>query len=541
MQANVKRLIKYIGDRKLKYFTILILTLILEASLQYIFSFLNKSIFNSIEYNDVTLFKTALVIAIVYIILQVCTNLMRYLSLTQTRHIVFKIKNDMFKKLTSFNMNYFDQGHSSDTIKKLNSDANMLKDAYFSTGFWVLRNLFNGIVAIVLMFTLSYKLALFSIIFSIITLNVTIKLNKLIYAKHNDLYQHISKLSRYIADILSGFLIIKIYDNNNFIRKKYLEENETVKDGLIQLTKYDSLSSSSIFLLSMLGEFGTIFMGIFLVKNGQLDYGTLMAVMALQGSMSYLIMNFTNTLSSFSYILSVTAKVFDFLEMDTPLATQKDDLKLDLSKGIEINNLSFAYKDRDAVLNDFTFSVDPNEKVMLCGSSGSGKSTILKLLLRFYEDYDGEIKIFGNDLKDYSTEQLYDLITYIPQNNFLFDATILENIKFANEDATFDEIKKASDDAFATEFITCMPDGFDTVVVNGGTNISGGERQRIAIARAFVKDSPIILMDEPTSSLDNESESKINLAMVKLIENKIVIMVTHKKTNVEHFDRIINM
>lgn len=541
MIKNINRLIKYMGENRTKYFIIIFITLIIEGFCVISFSLLNKTIFNAIEYSDFDMFKFGLKIAVLYIIAMLMTHLFRYLSITETRNIVFRIKNEMFEKLTSLDMDYFNQNHSGSVIQKLGFSANALKDLYFSNGYWVIKDLFTGVLSTYLMFRLSPKLSIASIIISLIALYISIKLTKRVYEKNRALYGNLTKLTEYLVDILSGFVIIKIYDNNNFIRQKYFNENNGAYDKTVELSKYDAFKNSVIFLVSMVSKFGIIFFGISLVLKGEMDYGTLMASIALQESVSYCILVSSHTISMFSSQIAYTEKVFDFLEMDIPSDYEKEDLQLDLSKGIELLDVTFAYKDRDTVLDNFNIEIKPNEKVMICGHSGGGKSTILKLLLGFYGDYTGEIKIFGNNIKDYPISQLRSLITYVPQTSFLFDDTVKENIKYGNVSATDDEIKEASDNAFATEFIEYMIDGFDTVVEKGGGNMSGGQKQRISIARAFIRNSPILLMDEPTSSLDSKSEKEINLAMKNLMKDKIVIMVTHKRNAEENFDRVIEM
>ncbi len=541
MWTNIRRLIEYTGEKKAKYLFCLFIAIIIECLGSIASSYANKYIFNAIEYKDYELFKLGIIISISFIILDLVRYLMRYWAITETRYIVFKIKNKLFRKLTILNIDYFENNHSGSVLKKLNQDANGLKDLYFSNGYWVLRNLFNGVVSTILMLRFSWQLGLFSILFSIISVRISIKVNDVVFNKSKTIYGQITRLSEYLADILSGFLIIKIFDNNNYIRNKYTDENNKVYESTNDLTKFSAVKSSTMFLLTMLGSASVIFLGIILTMNDKLDYGTLMAVIALQNSVNGLFGSFSRELSTFTQRLTSAVKVFDFLEIEEVEVSKNEEVKPDFSNGIEFKDLSFGYKNRDKVLENFNISIKSGEKLMLCGSSGCGKSTILKLLLKFYEEYDGDIKVFGEDLKDYPLEQIRDLITYIPQNNFLFDATVKENIKFGNESATDEELKKACDDAYATEFIELMANGFDTMVEAGGSNVSGGQRQRLAIARAFIRNSPILLMDEPTSSLDSESEMKINMAMKKLMENKIVIMVTHKKTGVENFDRIIEM
>ena len=182
-----------------------------------------------------------------------------------------------------------------------------------------------------------------------------------------------------------------------------------------------------------------------------------------------------------------------------------------------------------------------NEKLMILGESGCGKSSILKLLLRFYDYEAGEIRILGHDIREYSLYQLRKLITYVPQENYLFEGTIAENIAFGNPHATKEEVIAAAKLAYADEFIKDFPNQYETMMTASGKNVSGGQRQRIALARAFIKNAPIVFLDEPSSALDVDSEQKINLAIKTLVQNRIVIMVTHRTTSFSEFDRVLKI
>ena len=200
--------------------------------------------------------------------------------------------------------------------------------------------------------------------------------------------------------------------------------------------------------------------------------------------------------------------------------------------------MNFSYDNKTKVFDDFNLNISEGEKILLMGDSGCGKSTFLKLLMRFYEKCSGEIQLYGQDITKYPIAKLRDMITYVPQSSYLFEGTIRDNIAYGCKDG---DVVEAARLAYADEFIKELPLGYDTPITAGGTNLSGGQRQRIAIARAFMKNSPILLLDEPSSALDVQSEKMINLAMKQLMKNRIVIMVTHRMTSFEEFDRVVEM
>lgn len=531
------------GDRKVKYFSIMIATLIVSGVTRVLYSYTYKMIFHGIEFRLWDEYIKACILSVIVLILTYVYPYLRYFQMRQVRYIVFNIKVSMFSKLTKLNMQYFEEHHSADVLKRLNQDANSLKDTYFSRVFRVLFIAFNGFVSILSMIIYSWKLAAVSILFSLISVAISIYMNKLIKKLSKEIQGKIGKLSEGLSDILQGFLMIKMFSGAHIVMDSYLDENNKVKTSMVHRTRVLSMLEMLTFLIGMLGNIGTIIVGVFLVLRGELDYGTVMAIITLQMSVSAMFQYMGGALADYTASLAEAQRVFDFLELDEveTHGLQENVLEPKREDGIHMENVTFSYKGRNKVLDSFNMNVDDGEKVMIVGESGCGKSTILKLLLRFYGKTQGRIHIYGHEISDYSLEQLHDMITYVPQGNYLFAGTIKDNISYGNPNANDSEIEKAAELAYAKEFIDEFPDGFNTELSLGGKNLSGGQRQRIAIARAFLKSSPILLMDEPSSALDVESEKKINLALSKLMEEKIVILVTHRTSSFADFDRVIQI
>lgn len=531
------------GDRKVKYFSIMIVTLIVSGATRVLYSYTYKMIFHGIEFRLWDEYLKACILSVIVLILTYVSPYLRYFQMRQVRYIVFNIKVSMFSKLTKLNMQYFEEHHSADVLKRLNQDANSLKDTYFSRVFRVLFIAFNGFVSILSMIIYSWKLAAVSILFSLISVAISIYMNKLIKKLSKEIQGKIGKLSEGLSDILQGFLMIKMFSGAHIVMDSYFDENNKVKTSMVHRTRVLSMLEMLTFLIGMLGNIGTIIVGVFLVLQGELDYGTVMAIITLQMSVSAMFQYMGGALADYTASLAEAQRVFDFLELDEveTHGLQENVLEPKREDGIHMENVTFSYKGRNKVLDSFNMNVDDGEKVMIVGESGCGKSTILKLLLRFYDKTQGRIYIYGHEISDYSLEQLHDMITYVPQGNYLFAGTIKDNIRYGNPNANDFEIERAAELAYAKEFIDEFPDGFNTELSLGGKNLSGGQRQRIAIARAFLKSSPILLMDEPSSALDVESEKKINLALSKLMEEKIVILVTHRTSSFADFDRVIQI
>ncbi len=564
-----KRYFSYIGKYKFLYWSMLTASIVIPVFINLMYSYMNKQVFNSVEYGDIEQFKYAVVLCAVLVVISCVFPYVRYFHIKVVRKIVFDIKIRVFHKLVSMNMEYYEKHHSGEALKTLNGDANSLKDSYFSHVYWVTNKLVGGVAAIVAMLIYSPLLAVISIAFSIVTVQISVRVNRKLKSMEKGIQANICRLSERLSDILSGFVILKMYRGSSVVLDDYFRENERVMSAeKVRSAKSASLEMVS-FLMGVLGNFGTIIVGAVLVARGRMDYGTVMAVVSLQMSVSGMVQRFGSSMTTLTSSLVKAGRVFDFLELEgeekiavTGNADKAGNCKL--SGGIKVRSLYFSYDGENDVISNFNLDVGDNEKVLLVGESGCGKSTLIKLLLRFYERKSGDILIYGRSISEYSLEELRELITYVPQNNYLFEGTIMENIAFGAGDSlnvesgaaagnrgkagaddltepVRENIVRAAKMAYADEFIRELPMGYDTQVSAGGSSLSGGQRQRIAIARAFLKDAPILLLDEPSSALDVRSEKMINLAMKQLMKNKIVIMVTHRTTSFEEFDRAVRL
>lgn len=551
--GELKRYFSYIGKYKTVYWIIFVITIVSSAMIEVLYSYMNKLVFNSVEYGNQRMFTAAVLLCIGLVVISCLFTYLRYFQIRIVRKIVFGIKIELFHKLMKMNMDYYEKHHSGGTLKTLSWDADSLKDSYFSHVYWVISNGVNGITAVTAMMMYSPELALISIAFSIISVRISIKVNEEIKKMEKGIQGGISRLAERLSDILSGFVLLKMYRGSSIVLENYQRENEKVFHEEKKRTRKSASLEMISFFMGILGSFGTIIAGAVLAAHKELDYGTIMAVVSLQMSVSGMVQRFGFSMTTFSSSLVKAGRVFDFLELDLGEEEENfravdmdniEDAMNEEEKPLKIEGLTFSYDGENKVLDGFCLEAEMGEKILLTGESGCGKSTLLKLLMRFYEKSSGTIKLYGRDICEYPVSTLRNYITYVPQNNYLFEGSIKENIAYGNnnrKDITDEEIKKAAVLAYADEFIRELPKGYDTHLTAGGSSLSGGQRQRIAIARAFLKDSPILLLDEPSSALDVQSEKMINLAMKQLMQNRIVIMVTHRTTSFAEFDRVVEM
>lgn len=534
---EIKRYFSYMGRNLPLYLFLLTVTIITEPTLHILYSYINKRTLNAVEYQDMQMFLDALTLCIVVVLLKCLFPYLRYLEIRLVRKMVFYIKIRLFGKLMKLDMEYYEKNHSGEALKTLNWDANSLKDSWFSHVYWVLGKITLSVSSLTAMFIYSPILTMISIVICIITVIVSVWLNNEMKKSAVSVQKSTAGLAKHLSDILAGFSVLKMYSGSRIVLERYNCENRNVTFKENQRVKKAATLEMLSFLLGILGSFGTIIAGTYLVAKQGMDYGTVMAVVTLQMSLGNSMQRLGNSVAAFTTSLVKAGRVFDFLELECE-EKQSEDAYISVDENmmpIAIKNLCFNFQIN--VFKDFNMSVGTNEKVVIMGESGCGKSTLLKLLLRFYCVDNGKIQIYGKDINCYPIRQLRDIITYIPQESYLFEGTIAENIAFgSSEPCSFSDIVKAAKSAYADEFIEKMEDGYHTRVSSGGRNLSGGQRQRIALARGFLKDSPILLMDEPSSALDTQSGQVIQEALKCLMKDKVVLMVTHKKSGISDFD-----
>jgi ATP-binding cassette subfamily B protein len=349
-----------------------------------------------------------------------------------------------------------------------------------------------------------------------------------------------SKTTEVISDIISNILNVKIFSRIGFESKKYAketsEEHKKRMRSWIMSANQNLFQSFAMITLEAVGLFVVIKMW----QNGQITAGFFVLVQTYMIRIFDFIWSIGRAIRNFSQALSSAKEMVEIFETPTDIKDPENPEKCKIKNGeIVFENVSFEYKDGKDVFKDFNLSIPSGQKVGVVGHSGSGKTTITNLLLRFEDVSGGAVKIDGQDIRNITQDDLRRNISYVPQEPVLFHRTLKENIAYGNPDASDREIEVASKKAHAEEFIKDLKDGYETMVGERGVKLSGGQRQRIAIARVMLENSPILILDEATSSLDSISENLIQKAFDEAMKNRTTIVIAHRLSTIKKMDRII--
>ncbi|HEO3116659.1 TPA: ABC transporter ATP-binding protein [Streptococcus agalactiae] len=401
----------------------------------------------------------------------------------------------------------------------------------------VIANIFIPIVLIITIFIMDWRIG----IANLLTIPLGLLFSMLMmrgYEEKSKRYQEAAKaMNTTMVEYVNGIKVIKAFNKSASSFGKFRKTVEENKNAMLDwylsvcfsmTATMETIPSTMVFVLPA---------SLYFFMKGSVEVGTLiMCILLSYASYKPLIkaMSHMETIANIKVVFEEIKKI-----MEIPNLKRGEEVRDIKSYDVEFKDVTFAYEESKNVLNNISFKANENELTAIVGNSGSGKSTITKLIAGFWNVSNGEILIGKTNLNELPLRQNMELVSYVSQENFLFNKTILENLKMAKEDASMDEIKEACEKASCYNFIKGLPNGYETIVGKGGANLSGGEKQRIAIARCFLKNSPIVLLDEATAYSDPDNESVIQQSIDKLIKDKTVIMVAHRLSTIVNANKII--
>lgn len=484
-----------------------------------------------------------LVIGLV-LVLFLLKNLFNYLAMyfiTFLRNGVLKdIRNKMYQKITDLPISYYSEKRKGDVIARITSDVLEIQHSFLSVLELIVRDPLTILFTILIMFSISGKLTLFVFVFIPIAGWIISLIGKSLKKQSDDVQREQGQFLSIVEETLGGLRVIKAFNSESRFYQTFANSTKRFFDFSNKLLNRQNLASPT-------GEFlGILVIGVLLWFGGKmvlieqtLDASSFIAYMGL----AYNILTPAKSISKASYGVkkgnAAAERVLEVLETENPIEEPENAIiQKTFEKGISLENISFKYED-DYVLKNFNLQVPKGHSVALVGQSGSGKSTIANLVTRFYDVNDGEIKIDGVNIKTMTKNSLRGLMGLVTQDSILFNESVLNNIGLGKENATEAEIIEAAKIANAHDFISELPEGYKTNIGDSGNKLSGGQKQRLSIARAVLKNPPIMILDEATSALDTESERLVQDALEKMMLNRTSIVIAHRLSTIQKANTIV--
>ena len=485
---------------------------------------------------------TIIVYQIVLFILQIIIgHLQAYLFATLNQKIVFDLKQDLFKKILDLPIKAFDEMRAGEFTSRLQGDSFTIADILTNQFLNTLVDFVKVVVIGIVIFKISVPLALIVISGFPISAMIFIFFGSKIRFKNKELALLTDDYISCIQESVSGIREIK----NLWIKKERLNDFlsiiDKIKNKVVVINIFSTIAGSLNQTVSFAVQVAGISVGGYLIFKGSLSLEYFIAFSTYSSQFSTSIMNITRLNSTIQKALTSIERTFGLIDNLNYSKEVFGSRRVKNIKGIvTFDNVSFKYNDNDndSVLNQVSFKIQKNKKTAIVGLSGGGKSTIFNLLLKYYEPNSGRILIDNIDIRDFDEQSLRKAVSVVRQDIFLFNLSIKENFLLANLEASDDEIEKACKSANIHDFITKLPNGYNSKIGENSVNLSGGQAQRIAIARAILKNSPIILFDEATSSLDNESQYFVKSSIDELSKGHTLIIIAHRLLTIIDADEI---
>jgi len=488
--------------------------------------------------------KVLMYMIAVVIITFLLKNFFGYLAMwfiTFLRNGVLKdIRNALYTKTLDLPVSFFSEKRKGDSMSRMTSDVQVIQSSFLSILELIVREPLTILFAIIIMLTLSAKLRLFVFIFIPVSGFIISRIGKTLKKKSHQVQQEQGFFLSILEETLSGLKIIKGFNAQSIFTKKFNDSTDRYYKYSNNLLNRQNLASpiSEVLGIAVIGVL-LWFGGRMVLIEESLDPAAFIAYMGL----AYQILTPAKAISKASYGVkkgnAAAERVLEILETPSTITDATDAIiKSDFKEQLTLNNVSFRYEE-EKVLQHFTLNVKKGETVALVGQSGSGKSTIANLVTRFYDVNEGSITIDGDNVKDITQASLRGLMGLVTQDSILFNDTIKENLLVGNPNATDEEIIAALKTANAWEFVKQLPETIHTNIGDGGGKLSGGQKQRLSIARAVLKNPPIMILDEATSALDTESERLVQEALENMMKNRTSLVIAHRLSTIQKADNIV--
>lgn len=456
--------------------------------------------------------------------------------------VIRDLRNQIYAHLNRLSLSFFHNTPTGELISRIINDVNLLQGAVSHALIRILRDFVSVIGLLGVIFFMDWKLALMSMIFLPMAAGPIVIFGKKFRRVSTSYQKSVGEATNILHETIGGTRIVKAFCMEREEEKRFAGQIQQVFNTLMSETKYRCLSHPMIEFLGGIGMALIIWFGGMQVLKGNSTTGTFMSFLTALIMLYEPVKGVSKINSTIQSGMAAATRIFTLLNVVPDIREKPDAMVLPpFQQSIEYRDVTFAYGTNDPVLKSINLTVRRGEILAVVGPSGGGKTTLTNLLPRFHDVNKGAVYIDGHDIRDVTLHSLRSQIALVTQQTILFNDTVYNNIRYGSRNCSEDEVHQAADAAYALEFIQELPHGFDTVIGESGARLSGGQRQRVSIARAILKDSPILVLDEATSALDTESERKVQKALENLMKNRTTIVIAHRLSTIKNADRIIVM
>ena len=535
-----KRLIK-LAKPHLPKFILAMLCMLVVGGLTSALAFLVKPVLDDIfmKKNAAMLKWIPIAVVAIYMLKGLCSYVQTILMNFIGQRVVADIRNRLYQVIQTQSMSFFTKNPTGILMSRITNDVNSMQGAVSEAVTSLLKDSFTLICLMFVIFYRDWQLALVAMVIFPVTIYPIATFGRKIRKLATRTQVTMGSLTTLLQETISGARIVKAFGREDYESSRFSRENENLLKLTLKSVTISAVSSPFMEFLGGVGIAAIIFYGGYQVIQGVSTPGTFFSFLAALILLYEPIKRLTNVNNTIQQGIAGAQRVFSIIDAVPEIRNKPEAIPLPaISKAIDIRNVTFRYEDTP-VLKQINLSVRAGEAVAFVGMSGGGKTTLVNLIPRFYDVSEGQILIDGRDIRDVTMESLRAQIGIVTQQTILFNDTVRNNIIYGDIEKTEADVIRAAKAANAHHFIMNLPEGYDTVIGEQGTKLSGGERQRISIARALLKDAPILVLDEATSSLDTEAEIEVQEALENLMKGRTTLVIAHRLSTIRNADRIV--
>ena len=488
-----------------------------------------------------TIFLMAGLMASFYVLSGILNYILSRIMIKIGKKVVFKMREDAFAKIQILKVSYFDSNQVGDIISKMSYDIDTINTSLSSDVISIVTSFITIVVSLIMMITIKPILVLvfaFTIPLSLLFTRFMLKKTG-VYFKQRSIT--LGQMNGYAEEMITGNKTIKAYVQEDRINDDFDNYNNNATKAAYRAEYLGSITGPGVNFINNLSLMLVCIFGTILVLNNMISLGDMGSFVLYSRKFSGPINEIANIFVDLESALAASERVFNLIDQEPEAIDKEDAIIIDAKGDIEFKNVSFSYDESRTIIDNLSFSVKRGETIAIVGPTGAGKTTIVNLLMRFYDIDSGIIKVDDIDINDIKRDSLRNNYTMVLQDTWLFHGSVYENVSYGKKDATIEDVIRVCKAAKIHNFIMHLPEGYDTILIEGGTNISKGQKQLLTIARAMLLDKKMLILDEATSNVDTQTELKIQDAMKELMKGKTCFIIAHRLSTIQNADLILVM
>lgn len=459
-----------------------------------------------------------------------------------SQKLTYKLRNDIAQKINKLPMKYFDTKTHGEILSIITNDIDTLNSNLNQSITQIITSICTIVGILIMMFSISWEMTLISLVIlpiSGLIVKTIVGKSQKYFKKQQD---YLATVNGQVEEIYGGLNIVKVFNGEEKAQKEFEKANSELYHSGWKSQFLSGLMFPVMNFISNVGYVGVAVAGGYLAIQGKITVGNIQSFIQYNKQFTHPINQIAQISGMLQAMIAAAERIFEFLEQPEESETQKGKIDISNIKGnIEFNNVKFGYDENNIIINDFNAQVKEGQKIAIVGPTGAGKTTMVKLLMRFYDLNSGEIKVDGHNIKDFTRGDLRRLFGMVLQDTWLFSGTVKDNIKYGKENATEEEVINAAKAARVHHFIKTLPKGYKSVLNEESSNVSAGQKQLLTIARVILTDPKILILDEATSSIDTRTEIEIQKAMDTLMQGRTSFIIAHRLSTIKNADLILVM